>query len=959
MDINKGLIFTSNNCIGCNKCIKGCPVIGANIAVIDNGNARIVVDDSKCIRCGKCLKNCDHGARYFKDDFDDLLTALNSGKDIDLLIAPSFFLVYKENAEKLIGYFKNLGFCNIYNVSFGANLTSWAYASYMKNGGKEGLISSSCPVIVSYIEKYKPELINYLMPIMSPVGCLKTYLEKKNPSDTKEYAFLCPCVGKQDEVSSYKGGSKLDYVFTFTKLNRYLENNNIDISHYYGKCNDLSDYALGEFYPLPGGLRSSIEMFYDSDKYIKQIEGQQNVYSYLDHYSRLVKKSDVELPLYIDVLNCDGGCVEGVANDNTEKHYDSYYMKLAKTRSAYLSEKTNPLILSHSSSEQRYDKFNRLMKKEGIAYTDFLRSFNVHASTYEGNVPSEVLESTFKKLHKLTPESRTINCQSCGYSSCHDMACAIAHGYNRPENCIHYSKTALEKERTDLINLATSIYKNGNVFKPEKMESEYILQVISQAFNDIEKAREEVLNESQSKNRFFASMTHELRTPLHAIINMAENVKKDTKDSSISKDLDSIISSGNNLLETINELLDMSKIDSGKFNIVEKEYELLPMLYDVCNIIRFRALEKKLDFDMVTMPNLPAKLIGDEKRIHQILINLLSNAVKYTRSGGVTLNVFWNNDKENPVLTFTVMDTGIGIKKEDIPFLFTAYQQVDEAKNHNIEGTGLGLSIVKALTDEMNGEVSVTSEYEQGSVFTVTLPQKIEKYEPIPVEENEAVEDMSSVVFPHSRILVVDDMTVNLKIAAEFLDNYQCQTTLASSADEALNSCKEKLFDIILMDFQMPEKSGIDALKELRNSDSINKDTPAIILSAEDSFENNDHTLFQAFVEKPLNKKQLDDALKKYISSDKHVKVENDVIPPRGRLSELVINKDFEEYLSTVCAIERIAKKYNDVQTARFGKFHRMSAQSGMFDMLTIEKTEEFDGVLDSLREQIENSATE
>lgn len=960
MDINKGLIYTSDNCIGCNKCIKGCPVIGANIAVTENGNARIVVDDSKCIRCGKCLKCCEHGARYFNDNLDLVMSDLKKNEDIDLLIAPSFFLVYKENAGNLIGYLKSLGFKNIYNVSFGANLTSWAYASYMKDGGREGLISSSCPVVVTYIEKYKPELVDYLMPIMSPVSCLKTYLEKVHPSPEKKYAFLCPCVGKQDEVTSYQGGSKLDYVFTFSKLNRFLEENSVDLSEYTGECNNLSDYALGEFYPLPGGLSSSIEMFYGSDKYIKQIEGPQNVYSYFDYYADLVKVSNVELPLYVDVLNCQGGCLEGAANDSKNKHFDSFYMKMAKARSAYLSD-NSPLFLYRSSSEQRYSQFSRLMRKEGISYKDFLRSFNVHASTYEGNIPPEVLESTFKKLGKTSHASRTINCQSCGYSSCHDMAIAMARGYNRPENCVHFAKNLLENERRELINLTSSVYKNGTIMSPDKMDNEYIVQVIAQAFSDIEQTREQVLNESQSKTRFFASMTHELRTPLHAIINMAESSLKNVNDDEVRRSLKDIITSGNNLLETINELLDISKIDSGKFTIIEKEYELLPMLYDTCNIIRFRAIEKKLDFELITDPTLPARLIGDEKRINQILINLLSNSVKYTKIGGITLDVSWNKDNDNPILTFLVIDTGIGIRKDDIPFLFTAYQQVDEAKNHNIEGTGLGLSIVSALTDEMNGNVEVVSEYGQGSTFKVNIPQKMKEYEPIPRSEEYLGEEYPALPFSYSytRVLIVDDMSVNLKIAAEYLDRFQIPPTLCSSGDEALEKCNEIVFDLILMDYQMPAKNGLQVLEELRNSDSPNKSTPALILSAEDSFSDKDSQLFQGFLDKPLSMKQLEKALNTLLPPEKHEDTSHDIFPERGCFIEHVRAKDFEAYHSDICMVERLAKAYDDIQAAHLAKYHRLTVQTGMYDILTIEKAEEVENALEPLRAKIKATQNE
>lgn len=952
MNLNEGLVYTSKDCIGCNKCIKGCPVLGANIAVNENGSARIIVDDSKCVRCGQCIKNCEHNARHYHDDFDSALSALSEGAEIDLLVAPSFFLVYKDNYASILGYLRTLGFKHIYNVSFGANITSWAFVSYLKSGGKKGLISSACPVVVSYIEKYKPELIDYLMPLMTPVACLKTYLEISEPSSERKFAFLSPCVGKHDEVSTHSGGTKLDFSFTFKRLNEHIENNKIELSDMLGSCDELTDFALGKFYPVPGGLKNSVNMFYDSNEYIKQIEGTKQIFKYFDFYSDLLKDENAELPLYIDVLNCEGGCVEGVASESMEKNFDSYSIQLNNAYNNATYKNSRSAIKKKLSVDVLFKKFSSLMNQKGIKYTDFFRTFNTHAKPNESNISASVIESTFKKLHKYTPEARSINCQSCGYSSCKNMAIAIAHGYNRPENCIHYAKDALEREQKDLMNLVSTVYGNGSIAEANKMDSEYIVQVLSKAFNEIELTREKTFNDSQAKSRFFASMTHELRTPLHAIISMAENAKKSLPEGESSEYLDSILSAGNQLLETINELLDMSKIDSGNFNIINSEYELLPVLNDVCNLIRFRCMEKKLAFDHLFEPSLPEKLIGDKKRITQILINLLGNAVKYTNVGGVTFNVSWNKNKDNPVLVFSIIDSGIGIKEKDIPFLFDAYKQVDEAKNHNIEGTGLGLSIVKALADEMNAKVDVSSKYGFGSTFTVMLPQAIENYSPIPADNVTSKKSSApAIVFPHANILVVDDMSVNLKIMAEFMDRYQVPLTLCSSGEEAIEKCKQNTFDLIFMDFQMPTMNGLKAIDLIRSTENLNRNTHIVILSAEDEFSNSDAVLFQGFLSKPIDRNDLENSLLKYMPSDKIERVENDVLPPKDIFAKYANENLYEEYMRDACIVERIAKAKGFPQIANVAKYQRLAVQLRMYEQITPGSAIEFDAKINELRE--------
>lgn len=937
METNKGLIYTSDNCIGCNKCIKGCPVMGSNIAVSGREGSKIIVDGTKCVHCGKCLKTCEHSARHFRDDLPLLLDSLSHGEAIDLLVAPSFFFVYEKMAPQYIGFLKSLGFENIYNVSTGANLTTWAYVHYYKTSGKQSLISSTCPALVDYIEKYKPELIDYLMPVQSPVQCLKTFLKTRETNPQKKYAFLCPCIGKHDEVSTFDGGEPLNYTVTFTSFIRYISNNNIYPENFYGECTPIKEPGLAAFYPIPGGLKNNLRLFFDEEYFVKVIEGPENVYPYLDEFSEKLKNGE-PVPFFVDALNCKGGCTEGVASMDGFSNVDDLNMELFRTKKrSQLMYPDSPFDASLTPKE-RLDKMDRIMADFGLNPELFLRTYNTSTSYNETEVTPAIIESVFQRLHKNTFESRNINCTSCGYASCRDMAIAISHGYNRPENCVHYMKETLEKEQRDLNDLLSQIYRaTGNM--EANRSNEAIVQNISTAFNEIELEREKLFNENQAKSQFFASMTHELRTPLNAILNMADAVKGDLPKTASTENIDSIKSAGSNLLETINELLDMSKIDSGKFTIVTSKYAVLPFINDVGNVIRFRAMEKRLNFTMLTDPSLPSELIGDSKRIRQILINLLGNAVKYTPKGDVTLRSTWNNDKENPIITFDVSDTGMGIREEDIPFLFTAYSQVDEAKNHNIEGTGLGLSISDALSKEMDGSITVTSVYGSGSTFTLSLPQKMEDY--VPISELENLENdsdsvsVTNIAMPKASILIVDDMTVNQKITGAFLEDLQPKITLASSGEEAIALCEKEAFDVILMDYQMPVLSGLETLQRIRINDIPSKDSPVIILTAEESTDlskDESSSMFQGYLSKPINKDDLQKTITRIIDPAKVIPIKKDTLPQKGFFTECADADNFDAYLLGACTMERLSKAKSETQICHLTRSHRVAIQEGNFD---------------------------
>lgn len=362
-----------------------------------------------------------------------------------------------------------------------------------------------------------------------------------------------------------------------------------------------------------------------------------------------------------------------------------------------------------------------------------------------------------------------------------------------------------------------------------------------------EQAREiEELNRAQ--NRFFSSMSHEIRTPINTIIGLNEMILREDVSDEVAEDARNIQSASKILLSLINDILDMSKMESGKMDIVYGTYNVGDMLSEIVNMIWVRAHEKGLNFTIDVDPNIPAQLYSDEVRIKQILINLLNNAVKYTQQGRVTLSVHLSgiDDDGYAVVTYSVEDTGMGIRKENIPHLFDAFKRVDEEKNKYIEGTGLGLSIVKQLTDLLGGTISVNSIYTKGSTFSVTIRQEvmserlIGKFDPGHIHgKHDRSYYQQSFEAPEAKVLVVDDDSANLLVASKLLRDTKVQIDTASSGLECLEHTLQTEYNVILMDHMMPGMDGIECLRAIREqSGGLCKDTPVVILTANAGSEN-------------------------------------------------------------------------------------------------------------------------
>ncbi|MDR1174611.1 MAG: response regulator [Treponema sp.] len=388
---------------------------------------------------------------------------------------------------------------------------------------------------------------------------------------------------------------------------------------------------------------------------------------------------------------------------------------------------------------------------------------------------------------------------------------------------------------------------------------------------------------SQAKTEFLARMSHEIRTPLNAIIGLADVELASDPGGETGEHLREIRSSGNVLLAIINDLLDISKIESGRLELAPVEYNLLDLLQNCVKMNLFRFASKPVQFETDVQPSLPKRLYGDEIRIRQILNNLLSNAGKYTDSGTITLRVWGETEGWDLVLYFSVTDTGRGIKEEDISYLFSEYRRFERDANPDIEGTGLGLSITRKLVELMDGHITVQSVYHKGSAFTVRIRQKIVNMSPVGTVDihgdsgagQETRENPPRITYfqkPDAAVLVVDDMVTNLKVAQGLLRPYGIRVACVTDGRKAVDMIREGRikFDLIFMDHMMPSPDGIETVRIIRNEleSDYAKTVPIIALTANAIVGNEAMFLengFQGFLSKPIDLARLDAILRTWI----------------------------------------------------------------------------------------------
>lgn len=381
-------------------------------------------------------------------------------------------------------------------------------------------------------------------------------------------------------------------------------------------------------------------------------------------------------------------------------------------------------------------------------------------------------------------------------------------------------------------------------------------------------ARDQADKANNAKSEFLSNMSHEIRTPLNAIVGFSQALEEENLPDEAKDEVKDIIMASQSLLEIVNGILDISKIESNKLEIVNAEYDFNKVLEELVALTRARMGDKPLQFKTSFDPTIPTVLYGDHTRIKQIILNLLTNAVKYTKEGYINFKVDSVIKEDVCRLIISVEDSGIGIKEENINKLFSKFERFDLEKNITIEGTGLGLAITKKLVDLMNGKIVVQSTYGEGSRFTVAIDQKIVKTPTITIKDQNEQKEVKAFDVSGKRILVVDDNKLNLKVATRLLKEYNVEIETIDSGFECIEKIKAgQTYDLILMDDMMPKMTGTETIAKLKQIEGYNIPTIALTANAISGMkEKYMKAGFDGYLSKPIDKLELNRIINDFLN---------------------------------------------------------------------------------------------
>lgn len=471
-------------CIGCNACIRACPVPSANTS---DGKV-VTINNHECIQCGECVKACQHGARYYDDDLETVLSLIHS-QSVSFVVAPAIKSAMDGVWRHVLQWFKDQGVKEIYDGAFGADICTYMHIEYLKRNPGGKVISQPCAAIVNYAEKHKPELIPSLSPVHSPLLCAGIYA-RKYLNNTDILVGITPCIAKSDE---FHNTGIINYNVTFKSIMNYLKRNNIALGHGHSPFEFSAARGFdGAFYPIPGGLKECLHE-YNPDLTVATSEGANKVYDDLNDY---LKTGRNHLPAVYDVLNCEFGCNTGVGARDSVNSFNAYDIMIHAKKWA-----------NKNSTKKRFHKsIFKTLKLE-----DFLRGYENRCITVEPT--EEELNKIFNDMGKYTDTDRHIDCHACGYKSCRDMARTIFYGNNSTSNCIVHEKHLLT-EMSSKIEIQNNKLADvvGNIHQSMQMLSDKILPIHQQA------------EDNSVKNDNIKNDMSTLETDITGILNRANEI---------------------------------------------------------------------------------------------------------------------------------------------------------------------------------------------------------------------------------------------------------------------------------------------------------------------------------------------------------------------------------------------------------------------------------------------------
>jgi len=445
-----------SKCVGCNRCIRICPIDGANHVYKNTDGIKVSINAENCIACGFCIDTCRHKVRFYEDDTEQFFADLRRGDSISLFVAPAIQTI--EGGMQMLTWLRKLGVNKIIDASIGADICTWAHIRYIETNNPKSVITQPCPAIVNYILKYKHNLIRYLSPVHSPMLCTAIWM-KRYDKNNDAIAAISPCVAKAHE---FEQTGFVKYNVTIKSLMHYLKDNDISLPQQ-ASTFDNREAAFGRLYSMPGGLKENLEFYFSKKLRIDQAEGQGVVYGSIDAFA---EENPAYLPTVFDVLNCGEGCNLGTAVDHTVSRFATHSM-MDKSRKEILK------TFDH-------DYYNRMLAHfdQRLNMKDFLRRY-VPMPTKSTIISEERIEEGFQRLHKTTEDQRAFDCAACGCDTCHDMSRSIMLGDNIPENCIQM----LHEEIVDVLNIAVSNLSSSELLEKDiagiKEKSETISNLMS------------------------------------------------------------------------------------------------------------------------------------------------------------------------------------------------------------------------------------------------------------------------------------------------------------------------------------------------------------------------------------------------------------------------------------------------------------------------------------------------
>lgn len=476
-----------DKCVGCNACVRACPVGDANIAKMDEeGKLRILIDDEKCIKCGACIHACSHGSRSFEDDIDKFLSDLKNGVEIAAIAAPAIKVAFDGYWRHVLQWLRNQGIDKIYDVSLGADICTWAHLRYLQKHPGTKVVSQPCAAVVNYVLSHRPELLSHLSPIHSPMLCLAVYMKKVLGFKGKIVA-ISPCIAKIDE---FRDTGLVDYNVTMVHLREYFEKEGIslpDIQPYSEFEFDDQQGLEGAVYPRPGGLMTNL-LIHEPDLNVITSEGPEKLYRELDQY---VDQEEENLPDVFDVLNCETGCNGGPAigveyqrfamneimHDVEVYAHKKRQAETKKTRKGYV--------------DKQFAEFDSKLVLE-----DYVREYRLR-EIHKVTVSEEAIRKALSDMGKETEVEKNFDCHACGYTSCREMAIALAKGINEKENCHQYMLNTIRKERQKVNSVNAEVVA---------MNQE-LMEIFGELTRNIEKVKTQAVLIQESGQRSSTEMT--------------------------------------------------------------------------------------------------------------------------------------------------------------------------------------------------------------------------------------------------------------------------------------------------------------------------------------------------------------------------------------------------------------------------------------------------------------------